>query len=126
VRAVTLAGQSVWVFFACRRFAAKTRADEGWILLDFLGFSRPNLDFSMGYTDLRRKKFFTRLVADVSAGRRPASLSARGRVVAHGLKLIVISDLPQAILVRLLPFGYFIQKHDIPNNTTGTATMTNA
>ena len=30
-------------------FAAKTPADEGWIYLGFLGFSRPNLDLSMGY-----------------------------------------------------------------------------
>jgi hypothetical protein len=34
---------------ARRRFAAKTPADEGWIPLDFLGFSRPNRYFSMGY-----------------------------------------------------------------------------
>jgi hypothetical protein len=39
----------VWVFLAPGRFAAKTRAHEGWISLDFLGFSRPNRDFSMGY-----------------------------------------------------------------------------
>jgi hypothetical protein len=42
-------GRSVWVFLAPGRFAAKARADERWILLDFLGFSRPNRDFSMGY-----------------------------------------------------------------------------
>jgi hypothetical protein len=39
----------VWVFLAPGRFAAKTPADEGWISLDFLGFSRQNLDLSMGY-----------------------------------------------------------------------------
>jgi hypothetical protein len=31
------------------RLAAKTLDHEGWISLDFLGFSRPNRDFSMGY-----------------------------------------------------------------------------
>jgi hypothetical protein len=31
------------------RFAAKTPANERWIVLDFLGFSRQNRDFSMGY-----------------------------------------------------------------------------
>jgi hypothetical protein len=31
------------------RFAAKTPIDGRWISLDFLGFSRQNLDFSMGY-----------------------------------------------------------------------------
>jgi hypothetical protein len=41
--------RSTWVFLARGRFAAKTPVYEGWISLDFLGFSRPNLDFSMGY-----------------------------------------------------------------------------
>ena len=41
----------IWVFLARRRFAAKTPDYKGWISLDFLGFSRPNLDFSMGYAD---------------------------------------------------------------------------
>jgi hypothetical protein len=31
----------------------------GWIPLDFLGFSRPNRDFSMGYTDFHGKEFFS-------------------------------------------------------------------
>jgi hypothetical protein len=43
-------GRSVWVFLNRGRFAAKTPADDYWILLDFLGFSRPNLDLSMGYS----------------------------------------------------------------------------
>jgi hypothetical protein len=30
-------------------FAAKAPDYAYWILLDFLGFSRPNRDFSMGY-----------------------------------------------------------------------------
>jgi hypothetical protein len=30
------------------RFAAKVPAHEPWIVLDFLGFSRPKRDFSMG------------------------------------------------------------------------------
>jgi hypothetical protein len=44
-------GRSVWVFLAPGRLAAKTPAHESWIGLDFLGFLRPNLDFSMGYED---------------------------------------------------------------------------
>ena len=36
-------------FLGPGRFAAKTPDSEGWISLDFLGFSRQNLDFSMGY-----------------------------------------------------------------------------
>src|ERR1700722_18017695 len=42
-------GRCVWVFLAPGRFAVKTPADEGWIVLDFLGFSRLNREFSMGY-----------------------------------------------------------------------------
>jgi hypothetical protein len=42
-------GQSIWVFLAPGRFAAKTPIHGYWIFLDFLGFSRPNLDLSMGY-----------------------------------------------------------------------------
>jgi hypothetical protein len=30
-------------------FRCEDPAYEGWISLDFLGFSRPNLYFSMGY-----------------------------------------------------------------------------
>jgi hypothetical protein len=33
---------------------------EGWFCLDFLGFSRPNRDFSMAYTDKREKDFSSR------------------------------------------------------------------
>ena len=43
------AGRSVWVFLALGRFTAKGPVHEPWIVLDFLGFSRPNLDLSMGY-----------------------------------------------------------------------------
>jgi hypothetical protein len=39
-----------WVF----RF--KAPAFGGWKSLDFLGFSRPNRDFSMGYTGFSAKK----------------------------------------------------------------------
>jgi hypothetical protein len=47
----------IWVFLARGRFAAKAPAHEGWILLDFLGFSRPNRYFSMGYAAFSRKIF---------------------------------------------------------------------
>jgi len=40
---------------------------EGWISLDFLGFSRPNLDFSRGYAAFLAKENFSRPFA---AGRR--------------------------------------------------------
>jgi hypothetical protein len=47
----------VWVFLVGGRFAAKTLINGYWISLDFLGFSRPNRDLSMGYEDLIEKFF---------------------------------------------------------------------
>ena len=50
-------GGRIWVFLAPGRFGLKTPVFEGWKSLDFLGFSRPNRDFSMGYADFSRKFF---------------------------------------------------------------------
>jgi hypothetical protein len=52
----TSARSIVWDFLARGCFAAKTPDHKGFISLDFLGFSRPNRDFSMGYAAFRRKK----------------------------------------------------------------------
>jgi hypothetical protein len=38
-------------FLGTSPFRCETPDYEGWISLDFLGFSRPNRDFSMGYAD---------------------------------------------------------------------------
>jgi hypothetical protein len=54
--AATSARSIVWDFLARGSFAAKTPDHEGWISLDFLGFSRPNRDFSMGCAAFWRKK----------------------------------------------------------------------
>jgi hypothetical protein len=43
-------------FLGGRRFALKTPENKGWILLDFLGFSRPNRAFSMGYAGFSADK----------------------------------------------------------------------
>jgi hypothetical protein len=48
---------SIWIFLARRRSAAKAPLRGYWILLDFLGFSRPNRDLSMGYT-AKASRFF--------------------------------------------------------------------
>jgi hypothetical protein len=37
--------------------AAKAPDNAYWIVLDFLGFSRLNLDLSMGYADFRGQNF---------------------------------------------------------------------
>jgi hypothetical protein len=48
---------SVWIFLARAVLLAKAPASEGWKSLDFLGFSRPNRDLSMGYTGISSKIF---------------------------------------------------------------------
>jgi hypothetical protein len=78
----------VWVFLAGSHFGAKTLGFGGWISLDFLGFSRPNLDLSMGYADKSEKNFSRpfcrreRVVETVS----PRFRMAKGRIV-HGASL---------------------------------------
>jgi hypothetical protein len=44
VRSIRLDFLGSWLF------CSEGPPDVGWIVLDFLGFSRPNLDSSMGYT----------------------------------------------------------------------------
>src|SRR3984957_146613 len=77
-----------WVFLAPSHFAAKTPADECWIVLDFLGFSRPNLDFSMGYEDFSGKNFSLSLSAGGDAGTGTCGLSLRKGRIVHGASLI--------------------------------------
>ena len=67
---------------------------EGWISLDFLGFSRPNRDFSMGYTGFSRKN----ISRPFSAASRGAGTVACGRGHAEG------QDWPWGSLPRFLIF----------------------
>jgi hypothetical protein len=48
--------RAVWVFLARGLLAAKAPVFEGWKSLNFLGFSRPNLAFSMGYAGFSLKE----------------------------------------------------------------------
>jgi hypothetical protein len=50
-------------FLGTSRFAAKTLGFGGCKSLDFLGFSRPNLDLSMGYTSFSAEDFSTALLS---------------------------------------------------------------
>src|SRR5271163_2141911 len=76
--AATRPGRSVWVFLARGCFAAKTPDHVGWISLDFLGFSRPNRDFSMGYAGFSGKNFSRALCGGGRAPERaPAFLGCR-------------------------------------------------
>jgi hypothetical protein len=44
-------------------FLVKTSDSWGWVCLDFLGFSRPNRDFSIGYAVKTKQNFSRRLKA---------------------------------------------------------------
>ena len=83
--------ESIWVFLAARRFAAKTPVKAYWICLDFLGFSRQNLDFSMGYTGSGEKFFFRAPFAfgSGSAAEAPAVEAMRKGGIIHGASLII-------------------------------------
>ena len=54
-------------FLGPRRFAAKTPDFDGWISLDFLGFSRPKRDFSMSYEDFSVEIFSYRFLFVLAA-----------------------------------------------------------
>ena len=51
-------------FLGARPFRCEYPARGGWIILDFLGFSRPNRDLSMGYTASTAKNFSRALLPD--------------------------------------------------------------
>jgi hypothetical protein len=52
---------------------------EAWISLDFLGFSRPNRDFSMGYADEAGNVFRSPFSALVEAMEREHAVWTCGR-----------------------------------------------
>ncbi len=63
--------RSIWISLAVGRFGPKTPDYEGWICLDFLGFSRPNRALSMSYTGKTAEIFSLAFLLGVSraAGR---------------------------------------------------------
>ena len=86
--------RSIWVFLAGGRCVAKITAKACWIFLDFLGFSRPDPAFSIGYTEFSAKKFSARFFPCAGGFRRRNSLLARGRaglLIGPSLTLILIS-----------------------------------
>jgi hypothetical protein len=98
-------------FLEAGRFAAKIPENDYWILLDFLGFSRQNRDFSMGYADLGRKIFLASFSARDEWNVRVEAMR-KGGICSCG-KTSLISDFRQSIAVRrkMLP-GPF--RHTIP------------
>jgi hypothetical protein len=99
-------GRSVWVFLARGRFAAKTPARECWISLDFLGFSRPNRDFSMGYADFSAKNFSPPFSAGAEAPERePHGLGMRKGRIVHGSSLTRFLIFCKRLSSEPFPFG---------------------
>src|SRR3984957_14162478 len=92
-------------FLGTSRFAAKTLGFGGWKSLDFLGFSRPNRDLSMGYTRFSEDFFSSRFCRRERAVETAAPrFGTRKGWIVHGGKLSVISDFLQEIAVRALSF----------------------
>jgi hypothetical protein len=82
------AGQVDLGFLGPLPFRSERPALVGWILLDFLGFSRPNRDFSMGYADFSRKNISRAFsVAIAAPEREPAVEAMRKRRIIHGASL---------------------------------------
>jgi hypothetical protein len=87
-------------FLGAWRFRREGPVYKPWIVLDFLGFSRPNPAFSMGYAGFSRAEFFSRL----SLALRGAATGACGRGHAEAQdcswrELNLISAFPQEIVV---------------------------
>jgi hypothetical protein len=97
----------IWFFLARRHFASKTLGFGPWISLDFLGFSRPKLDLSMGCAGFSLENFtccFCRRETAVDTA-SPRFGTSKGRI-AHGGSLtqilIFCKRLPPA---RAVPSG---------------------
>jgi hypothetical protein len=78
--------------------AAKTPIYRCLILLDFFGFSRPNIDFSMGYDGFSGKNFSPPFSA---GGKRRKGASGRGYAAVGDCswrKLNLVSDFLQEIV----------------------------
>ena len=67
-------------------FRREMRRSAYWISLDFLGFSRPNRDFSMGCARFSAKRISRALCGeDAARERAPAVLACRGSVMGTSL-----------------------------------------
>jgi len=75
-------------FLGAHPFAAKTSGYEPWIFLDFLGFSRPNLDLSMGYADFSPARFSRALPRREKPGVGALSPPHVEDRIGHGINLI--------------------------------------
>src|SRR3984957_15537608 len=92
-------------FLGTSRFAAKTLGFGGWISLDFLGFSRPDRDLSMGYTRFSAKIFSSRLSSRKSRRNGGPTIRHAEEMDCSWGDLSLISDFLQEIAARALGFG---------------------
>jgi hypothetical protein len=98
-------------FLAFSRFAAKALCRTYWILLDFLGFSRPNLDFSMGYKGFSAYDFS--MAFEAPGGESKALACGGGRIVHEATLiqfLIFCKILPESLSSGRSPSAASIQK----------------
>jgi hypothetical protein len=73
---------------AVGHFVAKTPDYAAWICLDFLGFSRPNRDLSIGYVEKAWKIFSRASPPNVSgAATGGYGFGGRKRRIAHNASL---------------------------------------
>jgi DNA-binding transcriptional ArsR family regulator len=84
-------------------FRCENPADESWISLDFLGFSRPDRDFSMDYEALSEETFFSALFGGMNA-----SDLRRGMAISQPAMSQHLAVLRSAGLVRERRDGRFV------------------
>jgi hypothetical protein len=105
---LTPAGRARLGFLGASLFGFGTSAFEPWILLDFLGFSRPNRAFSMGYAAKGSELFFVPLRPCCRSARRgDCGRGVRKPRIAHEASLtrfpIFCKKLPALIALALGP-----------------------
>jgi hypothetical protein len=95
-----------WVFLDGRRFAANALSLRRWISLDFLGFSRPNRDFSMDYADFSPKEF-SRALPRVRSPERERSVWPMRRLAGAS------DELEMGVILDQLLFTEIVSSHSV-------------
>ena len=85
-------------FLGWSTFPEKAWLTGYWISLDFLGFSRPNLDFSMGYVGFSGIKISRALPRRETPGTGAHALADAEGGIGHGDELSPTSDFTQLIV----------------------------
>jgi hypothetical protein len=102
------ASRPVWVFLVRRGFGSKTPLKAYWNSLDFLGFSRPNRDFSMGCAGKPRSVFSWRISlasAALEQGSWSLGASKAESLIGQSLTLLLIFCKKMPALIALAVVG---------------------